>query len=111
MMNKLLLTGGRFSCCGKWFPMVKGPSACHHALSGRVLGVPKLQWGNTARTADPSCPKGSHTTPCSAITAGVKKEEGETFTVLALIFPMKYCLWWSPAFVVMAKYLPTSQKQ
>lgn len=87
VMKVMLITGGCFSCSGQCFHAVKSVSACHHALPGRVLAVPKMPGKNTARTADPSCPKGSHTTPCSAIKAGVKKEEGETFIVLALVFP------------------------
>lgn len=88
----------------------KAFSVFHTAILARKLEVHGKLGGDTGRTGDPSwwC----HITLCSVYkVGGGKKEEGETFEVMAFVFPRQQYVWWGPAPLEMAEHLPAHGKE
>ena len=83
-------------------------SASPTAPPARRPGVHRGLGGDTARTADPSWPKG-HPMPYDAVLSNNswgEEEEGGTFRVTSSAFPSHHYVWWSSAFLETAEHLP-----
>lgn len=86
-MRTMLITH-HFRCCRAVFTQSKDISALHAALPARrsgAQGAERTETGLLTQTAqrDVLC----HMAQCSAIKAGVKKEEKGMFVVMAFFFP------------------------